>query len=714
MKKPVKKAIRWLLTPQHWRQCLRSLRVRASVPAYRAKLDKIEQTQRMYAQALAHGEAVAPPAVIDLCDDAAVAAWVGRPASALFWPPVDADNIVGQESAARYCIDTWRRHALLRERFPLAFTQQREAFAEFLCAQGPSARAVPQPTAQLIRTVLQGGFADRARQYFLASCPLRAAAPEALTPAGRALALRWFLRHGLNHSRLTLEEVWWLFLQALQDPRRELVLAYRFTPAWQRAHPAALTAFGWAAFASWFAQQYGAAPADWLCACPTLTDGSSTADEQIRTAYGACDAWRQRHPQALSTVADARALLTWLASPQGPLTGALRAQVDALDLDTVAQQLAQPAINVIGHFCYPSGLRVSAQSLVQALNAAGVQTQLRDMRTDAMDEPHHADFQGIECHDITLIHVQPQPLFDRVYQLADLAERQPRTYRIAYWYWELDEIPAAWLEQAQCVDEVWTATEFVARALRARLSLPVYTLFPSVKLAPFEPRAKHDFGLRDDQFTFLFAFHMMSVMERKNPLGLIRAFKQAFPSQEAAQLVLKIAFGNRHPTLLKQLRAAAAGANIRIIDALYNPAEMLALINCCDAYVSLHRSEGLGLTMAEAMLLGKPVIATDYSGNLEFMNSDNSLLVPCQLITIGHAVQPYDYDAKLRWAEPSVEHAAQFMRQLYNNPARARALGAKACASVRRTTSPETAGARMRERIGKIRAAQLMGHRTQT
>jgi glycosyltransferase involved in cell wall biosynthesis len=591
----------------------------------------------------------------------------------------------------------------LRQRFPLAFSQQRDAYAEFLCGGD----ALTQQASEQIRAALCGEFADRARQYFLAASPLRAVAPDALTPSGRALGLRWFLRHEVPNSGLAPEEIWWLFLQASQDPRRELITAYRFTPAWQRQHPAALTGFGWTAFASWFAAQYGAAPADsadWLYADMALAGDS--VDAQIRAAYWAYGPWHECHPQGLATADGARALLDWLASPQGPLTSALREQVGALDQDALAQQLAQPGVNVIGHFCYPSGLSASVKSLARGLDAAGVPTTLRDVRTDATDQPHHADFGGIECHDITLIHVQPQPLFDRVYALADLAPRQPRAYRIAYWYWEFDQIPAAWLEQARGVDEVWTATEFVARGLRARLPVPVYTLPPGVELAPFEPRAKPYFGLADGRYTFLFVFHMMSVMERKNPLGLIRAFKQAFHADEPVQLVIKTSAGERDPASLQQLLAAAADANIQVIDALYSPGDMLALIDCCDAYASLHRSEGLGLTLAEAMLLGKPVIATGYSGNLDFMDSNNSLLVPFDITTIDKALP--NYNVGMQWAEPSVEHAARFMRQLYEAPAWGRELGAKARASARRNTSMEAAGACMRQRIREIRATRHM------
>jgi glycosyltransferase involved in cell wall biosynthesis len=128
-------------------------------------------------------------------------------------------------------------------------------------------------------------------------------------------------------------------------------------------------------------------------------------------------------------------------------------------------------------------------------------------------------------------------------------------------------------------------------------------------------------------------------------------------------------------------------------------------MDACDAYVSLHRSEGLGLTMAEAMLLGKPVIATRYSGNLDFMDDQNSLLVDYKLVHTGPSVPPYDSTAL--WAEPSVEHAAQLMRRLHDNQDWARELGAKARADTQSRFSLATAGQRFMERLGEIKATRL-------
>jgi len=507
------------------------------------------------------------------------------------------------------------------------------------------------------------------------------------------------MRYGLAAGKLRVEEIWWLFLEAAQDPRRELMLAHAFTPAWQQKHPDGATVFGREKFAAWFAAEY-AASGEWLNTA-TWPEWDEPAS-QIRTGYVATESWRAAHPNAFADASRASALVAWLASPASPLSETLRAWCATLDPSNLGPELAKPGVNVIGHFCYPSGLRVSVESLVTALGLNEVATSLRDIRTDAKDDPCHADFHGLESHDVTVVHVQPEPLFDTAYERADLFERSPRPYRIGYWYWEFDSVPDSWVTHAQKVDEVWAATEFVARGLRERLSVPVRTLFPGVQLAPYMRRSKSHFGLSEEPYTFLFVFHMMSVMERKNPLGLIRAFKSAFGEDEGVRLVLKTSFGDRHPEQFDVLKKAAVGANIVLINEVYTPDNLLSLMDACDAYVSLHRSEGLGLTMAEAMLMGKPVIATNFSGNVDFMDESNSLPVSYKLVKLGQAIPPYDAD--LEWAEPSVEHAAQLMRRVYDDQDWARELGVRARASAETNLSLQSAGRKIRHRLEEIKA----------
>ena len=696
----VAKGVWWLVTPWRMGSRMRLMRERAAAAARRAELDRCVEAEQARRALRQSGMDLPPAETLDLFSDAEVIRAVDLSADQVFGPPVAPGAVVDRSSAARFCIDLWRRRSDLRARFPGGLAGGRAGeFGVWLQQAGGAELGLSDTALPQLLEVLEAGLSDRARQAFLTNEAIGSVLPHGLTPAGMRGLFRWFMRCGMDEAGLLPEEVWWLFLEAAQDPVRELMLAYSYAPAWQQQHPDGLTVFGRDSFASWFAGEYGAFgrwvdPSTWpQWQAPAL---------QIRTAYWTRDAWRAAHPDAFAETRHAGALLAWLAGPEADLPEPARSWCRGLDSQATAGELAQPGINVIGHFCYPSGLRVSVESMVRALNLVGVSTSLRDVWADAKDDPHHVDFHGMECHDVTVIHTQPEPFFDAAYKRCGLFERVPRPYRVGYWYWEFDSIPDPWVARARTLDEVWTATEFIAKGLREKLSVPVRTLFPGVKLAPFERRPKTYFGLSEAPFTFLFTFHMMSVMERKNPLGLIQAFKLAFGTQDAVRLVLKTSFGDRHPAQIQELCAAAAGANITVIDQVYSPDEVLSLMDACDAYVSLHRSEGLGLTMAEAMLMGKPVIATNFSGNVDFMDESNSLLVRYELVKLGKPIPPYDAD--LEWAEPSVEHAAQLMRRVYEDQDWARELGARGKASAEANLSLHAAGRRIASRMGEIRA----------
>lgn len=696
----VAKGAWWLVTPWRLPERLEFLRRRAAAQARATAFAILVESERERLALRERGMPVPALPPLNLFDDAAARQAAELPSRSVPWDPVAPQDVTDRWSAARLLIDLWRQRADLRTRFPLALERGRQGeFAQWLRSEGAAQLRLSDTASELVLDALDTGVADSARQTFLANPMLASVLPHGLTPAGMPRLFRWLMHHGESEAGLRPEALWWLLLQATQNPVRELMLAYAFTPAWQELHPDGLTAFGREAFCAWFAAEYGAS-GSWVDAS-TWPDWEKPAI-QIRNAYWARSAWRVAHPNALADEECARALLAWLLSPAADLSDAARAWCRRLDMSSVARELAQPGVNMIGHFCYASGLRVSAESMVQSMGRVGVAVSLRDVWTDAKDDPHHVDFHGMEVHDVTIIHTQPEPFFDEAYQRSHLFERSPRTYRIAYWYWEFDSIPDSWIGHAEKVDEVWAATEFVARGLRERLSVPVRTLFPGVKLAPYAKRGKSYFGLEEGPFTFLFTYHMMSVMERKNPKGLICAFKQAFRPDEPVRLVLKSSYGDRHPAQMQELREAASGANITIIDQVLSPDEVLSLMDACDAYVSLHRSEGLGLTMAEAMLMGKPVIATNFSGNVDFMDDSNSLLVPYKLVKLGKPIPPYDAD--LEWAEPSIEHAAQLMRRVYDNQAWAREVGARGKASAEANLSLDAAGRRIAARLDEIRS----------
>ena len=203
---------------------------------------------------------------------------------------------------------------------------------------------------------------------------------------------------------------------------------------------------------------------------------------------------------------------------------------------------------------------------------------------------------------------------------------------------------------------------------------------------------------------FLFMFDFFSVFERKNPIGLIEAFCRAFRPGEGPFLVIKAINGDARLPLLEKLRAAAADrSDVIIIDKYWLAQEKNDLLGLCDCYVSLHRSEGLGLTMAEAMGLEKPVIATGYSGNLHFMTVDNSYLV--DYVTQAVPVGCSPYPEGVPWADPDLDHAAECMRRVFDRPDEAVRKAQQARQDILTKHNLQTTSAVLIKRLESIRRA---------
>jgi glycosyltransferase involved in cell wall biosynthesis len=200
-------------------------------------------------------------------------------------------------------------------------------------------------------------------------------------------------------------------------------------------------------------------------------------------------------------------------------------------------------------------------------------------------------------------------------------------------------------------------------------------------------------------------FDMCSIMERKNPLGLIRAYQQAFRGDDRVALAIKVSRGQCDQESFQRLRRAADDAGAILIDGVLPREEAYGLMSCCDCYASLHRSEGFGLTLAEAMLMGKPVIATAYSGNVDFTWPSNSLLVEYERVAITQDLPFYPKGSV--WAEPSVAQAAAHMRWVYAHQEDARALGGVGQADATRLLSFEAAGKRMAQRLHELEEQRL-------
>ena len=291
-------------------------------------------------------------------------------------------------------------------------------------------------------------------------------------------------------------------------------------------------------------------------------------------------------------------------------------------------------------------------------------------------------------------------------ELPDLIDRLGEEYfqgpRIGIWGWETNSIPARWERAFALLDEIWVYSSFMAENIGAVSPVPVIALPPPVQ-PPAEPAAPLRLGMPDDGFLFLFAFDYLSTIERKNPVGLIEAFKQAFAPGEGPRLLIKTINAPLRPLAEEEVLWAAHGRpDVHIVDRSLSGADRDRLMAACDCYVSLHRSEGFGLTLAEAMAIGKPVIGTGYSGNVDFMNAQNSYLVDYELGRVGPDCEIYPADGE--WAEPSVEHAAELMRRVVREPEQAHQIGARAREDIPRELSPAATGAAMRRRLEELAA----------
>jgi glycosyltransferase involved in cell wall biosynthesis len=275
-------------------------------------------------------------------------------------------------------------------------------------------------------------------------------------------------------------------------------------------------------------------------------------------------------------------------------------------------------------------------------------------------------------------------------------------YTVALWWWEAGPPPASWKAAYEFVDEVWVATQHIYDAIAPGSPVPVVRI--RLPLVPPEvaPLARGQLGLPEEGYLFLCVHDYHSVARRKNPVAVIEAFRRAFPPGSGAKLVLKSINAPTHPAEHgRAVRAAGDHPDIVLVDEYVANVEKNAVIAACDCFVSLHRSEGFGISMAEAMLLGRPVIATRYGGVLEFMNEGNSYLVDWEPTVVGEGAFPYSPDAV--WAEPDIDHAAALMRHVFAERAEAAARGEVARRELLGRHSPAAAGEIIERRLAVIR-----------
>ncbi len=253
---------------------------------------------------------------------------------------------------------------------------------------------------------------------------------------------------------------------------------------------------------------------------------------------------------------------------------------------------------------------------------------------------------------------------------------------IGMWAWELPVVPPQWKYGAQFVHEIWAPSPFTADAF-AHLAPVRVVPYPLAAVDLPVSGTRATFGLPEDCLIVLTIFNLASSMVRKNPLGAIAAFKAAFGARRDCLFVLKISGCEAYQADLNTIKAAIGNAaNIRLLTGTMPEAELRGLIAASDIVLSLHRSEGFGLIPAAAMLLGRPVVATGWSGNLAFMTPETSALVTYRLVPPADPRGVYRV-AEALWADPDIEDAAQALRRLADDAALRQSLGAAGQAHAR-------------------------------
>lgn len=324
-------------------------------------------------------------------------------------------------------------------------------------------------------------------------------------------------------------------------------------------------------------------------------------------------------------------------------------------------------VYVAGFFSSSHGVGRSAHFIASGLEEAGHTVERLDIGViearDLLVGPAEEKLGG------TLIVCANPPEF--IYALRKLGiHRNSDTKIIGYWAWELPEMPASWLRRTKMCHEVWVPSRFVQSSMehaaaKARI-IPPYIHHPRVT-------GEVDRERPDGAFTAAVIFDMNSSFSRKNPLASIRAFCQAFDETDNAELIIKMQNGHTRPELMRVLREETLGRrDIRIVDEIWSAGQMQNLISGADVVLSLHRSEGFGLVVAEGLSYARPVIATAWSGSQDMVSEETAYPVGYEMIEVRDSQNRYKGQL---WADPSIEEAAQALRSIFTDREAARQRG---------------------------------------
>lgn len=359
-------------------------------------------------------------------------------------------------------------------------------------------------------------------------------------------------------------------------------------------------------------------------------------------------------------------------------------------------------INLIGDISAETGLGQSMRILASILEHGNIPFCVKQVNLHGKLEHNDTAWKHKQMelpqYSINLIHAIPET-WAIDYCAMDKGTLDYR-YNIAYWLWELEKFPKHWLPCIDTVDEIWTPSEFISESIRRETDKPVITVPYAVDMQKEGLYTREHFGLPEDKFLFLTMYDFISISERKNPQAVIDAYRKAFPVEDKnVGLVIKVNHAQEDKLLLLKERLQNY-ENIYFITRNLTRAEVDSLLNASDVLVSLHRSEGFGLPVAEAMALGKPVITTNWSATTEFADETSACPVNYSQIKLQKTIGPYEKGNY--WADADTAHAAEYMKKLRSDIAYREEIGRNAETRIRENLTYEHAAGIIKDRLRRI------------
>src|SRR6185437_7176837 len=324
----------------------------------------------------------------------------------------------------------------------------------------------------------------------------------------------------------------------------------------------------------------------------------------------------------------------------------------------------------------------------------GVETRrIGSFKPNRYDQSH--------AYDVNVIQVTP----DQLPSLFESIDRRVtrRSYNVLSTFWELPKAPEIWRSMLAGIQEIWTPNDFVANAFREIFSGPIVVMPHAVDVGEEPYPTRRALGMEPDRFYFIFSFDYFSSPYRKNPLAVIEAFQAAFPegSENVGLIIKSLGTSDQYPEIKQKIRdAAAADRRILDIDRPLARQDILGLIYASNAYVSLHRAEGFGFGMAEAMCFGRIVIATNFSGNTDFLTEATGFPIPYTLRPV--ARHEYPWSEGQNWADPNIKAAAAAMKLVFQAPETARDRAAAGQRLIRQNYAPGVVGQILKDRIERL------------